>query len=52
MLLMQRRGGQPTGTGEVHAPMPGLIVDITVENGAAVKQGDTLIILESIEDAE
>ena len=48
MLLMQRRGGQPTGTGEVHAPMPGLIVDITVESGQVVKQGDTLIILESM----
>ena len=48
VLLMQRRGGQPTGSGEVHAPMPGLIVDITVESGQVVKQGDTLIILESM----
>ena len=48
MLMMQRRGAQPTGSGEVHAPMPGLIVEVTTEPGAAVSQGDTLVILESM----
>ncbi|MCY3780840.1 MAG: biotin/lipoyl-binding protein [Chloroflexi bacterium] len=48
MLMMQRRGVQASGSGEVHAPMPGLIVEVTTEQGAAVSQGDTLIILESM----
>ena len=48
MLMMQRRGAQPTGSGQVHAPMPGLIVEVTTEPGAAVSQGDTLVILESM----
>ena len=48
MLLMQRRGGLSSGSGEVHAPMPGLIVDVTVEEGDAVAKGQTVIILESM----
>ncbi len=48
MLLMQRRGGATTGSGEVKAPMPGLIVEVTAERGQAVAQGETLIILESM----
>ena len=48
MLLMQRRGGMVDSSGEVHAPMPGLIVDVTVEEGDAVAKGQTVIILESM----
>ena len=48
MLLMQRRGGAASGSGEVGAPMPGLIVDVTAALGQAVAQGQTLIILESM----
>lgn len=48
MLLMQRRGGLVSGSGEVQAPMPGLIVAVSAEIGAAIKKGDTLIILESM----
>ncbi len=48
MLLAQRRGGISGGSGEVHAPMPGLIVDVTAQAGQTVKQGETLIILESM----
>lgn len=48
MLMMQRRGAQTTGSGEVKAPMPGLIVDVTAERGASLAKGDTLIILESM----
>lgn len=48
MLLLQRRGGQPSGSGEINAPMPGLIVEVTVESGQTVQQGETLIILESM----
>lgn len=48
MLLIQRRGGLSSGSGEVHAPMPGLIVLVTAEIGQTVAQGDTLVILESM----
>ena len=48
MLLMQRRGGMVDSSGEVHAPMPGLIVDVTVEEGEAVAKGQTVVILESM----
>ena len=48
MLMMQRRGGQVVSSGEVHAPMPGLIVEVTVGTEQAVEQGATLIILESM----
>ncbi len=48
MLLMQRRGGLSSSSGEVHAPMPGLIVDVTVEEGDEVAKGQTVIILESM----
>ncbi|MDE2821538.1 MAG: biotin/lipoyl-binding protein [Chloroflexota bacterium] len=48
MLLMQRRGGLKITSGEVSAPMPGLIVIVTVEVGQAVAQGDTVVILESM----
>jgi len=48
MLLMQRRGGLKITSGEVNAPMPGLIVIVTVEVGQVVAQGDTVVILESM----
>ena len=48
MLLIQRRGGISSGSGEVHAPMPGLIAVVTVVVGQAVAQGDTVVILESM----
>ena len=48
MLMMQRRGGQIASSGEMRAPMPGLIVEVTVGTEQAVEQGDTLIILESM----
>ncbi len=48
MLMLQRRGALPVSSGEVHAPMPGLIVDVTTLPGAAVARGDTVIILESM----
>jgi len=47
-LMMQRRGGQIASSGELHAPMPGLVVQVTVETGQAVEQGETLVILESM----
>ena len=48
MLLVQRRGGLGGGSGEIHAPMPGLIVIVTVAAGQTVAKGDTLVILESM----
>jgi biotin carboxyl carrier protein len=48
LLMAQRKGGIGAGSGEVHAPMPGLIVDILVKTGDAVEQGQTVIILESM----
>ena len=38
----------PAGGETVNAPMPGNILDIKVANGAAVKKGDVLVILEAM----
>ena len=38
----------PAGGETVNAPMPGNIVDVKVANGASVKKGDVLIILEAM----
>ena len=38
----------PAGGESVNAPMPGNILDIKVANGASVKKGDVLIILEAM----
>ena len=48
MLMMQRRGTQATGSGEVKAPMPGLIVAVTTERDKSVAKGDTVVVLESM----
>ena len=36
------------GGESVSSPMPGTILDVKVQNGAAVKQGDVLMILEAM----
>jgi len=48
--LRSAAGGGVAETGEFHlrAPMPGLIVAITVEEGQAIKKGQVLLILESM----
>ncbi len=38
----------PAGGESVTAPMPGNILDVKVANGAAVKKGDVLVILEAM----
>ncbi len=38
----------PAGGTPVNAPMPGNVVDIKVSNGAVIKKGDVLIILEAM----
>jgi biotin carboxyl carrier protein len=48
LLMAQRRGGLGGSSGEVHSPMPGLIVLVAVENGQVVEQGQTVVILESM----
>jgi len=48
LLMAQRRGGLGGGSGEVHAPMPGLIVKVVVQEGQEVAQGKTVVILESM----
>ncbi len=45
--LARTRTGR-TATGELHAPMPGLIVDVLVAEGASVKKGQKLLVLEAM----
>lgn len=40
--------GTDPGSGEVKAPIPGVIVSIPVEEGEAVKKGQTIIVLEAM----
>lgn len=48
LLMAQRKGGLTAGTGEVNSPMPGLIVEVMVNVGDEVEQGQTVVILESM----
>lgn len=48
MLMASRKGGLGGGSGEVNAPMPGLIVEVIVKEGDTISQGDTVVILESM----
>jgi 3-methylcrotonyl-CoA carboxylase alpha subunit len=41
-------GHGAVGTGELHAPMPGQIVEVLVSNGDTVKKGDKIIVLEAM----
>lgn len=44
-----KKAAAPVGKGEpVKAPMPGTVLDIKVQNGASVKAGDVLVILEAM----
>jgi biotin carboxyl carrier protein len=44
MMMLNRRGGIKLDSGEVHAPMPGLIVDVLVTVGDTVTEGQTVVI--------
>ncbi|HRQ41268.1 MAG TPA: acetyl-CoA carboxylase biotin carboxyl carrier protein subunit [Chloroflexota bacterium] len=48
--LAQARGSSPVATGEaqVRSPMPGVIVAVAVFEGDVVRQGDKVVILESM----
>lgn len=50
ILLGSRRGDNFSASGEISikAPMPGLIVDVPVQEGDTVEKGQTLVILESM----
>jgi biotin carboxyl carrier protein len=50
MRLLQAGGGvsEPVGEIAIKSPMPGLIVDVPVTEGQAVKKGQTVVILESM----
>lgn len=50
LLLGSRRGGEFTDSGEVSikAPMPGMVVDVPVQEGQEVAKGETLVVLESM----
>lgn len=42
------KAAAPAGGAPVKAPMPGTVVDIKVANGATVKEGDLLVVLEAM----
>jgi len=42
------RAGARVAGGSLEAPMPGTVVDVRVEPGAAVAEGDVLVVLESM----
>lgn len=48
VLMAQRRIPAASSSGELQAPMPGLIIKVRVEVGQEVKQGKTCVILESM----
>jgi biotin carboxyl carrier protein len=48
-LAQAARGfAPPDGEIAIRAPMPGLVIDVPVEEGQAVKEGSVLVILESM----
>lgn len=48
MLMLTRKGGLRDQSGEITAPMPGLIVEVQTEVGQIVTEGDTIVVLESM----
>ena len=48
MLMLGRKGGLKLDSGEINAPMPGLIVSVLVKAGDAITEGATVVILESM----
>ena len=50
-LLVEELGlgaGDERASGDVHAPMPGLVVDVLVAEGQAVEAGERLLVLEAM----
>ncbi|MBS1869218.1 MAG: biotin/lipoyl-binding protein [Actinobacteria bacterium] len=46
-VAVERTGARAAG-GSLDAPMPGTVIDVRVEPGAAVAEGDTLVVMESM----
>jgi 3-methylcrotonyl-CoA carboxylase alpha subunit len=42
------RAGSAAGSGELRAPMPGMIVDVLVSEGESVEKGQKLVVLEAM----
>jgi acetyl-CoA/propionyl-CoA carboxylase, biotin carboxylase, biotin carboxyl carrier protein len=47
-VAVDRAGARGAAGGSLDAPMPGTVIDVRVEPGAAVEEGDVLVILESM----
>lgn len=50
-ILMEKMGMNASGAGKINtikAPMPGLIIDLRIQEGTEVKAGDPLLILEAM----
>ena len=50
-MLLERYGIEDaahTGPREVHAPMPGLVLDVFISDGDAVEKGQPLLVLEAM----
>lgn len=43
-----RAAATPHGTGTVAAPLPGLVLDVKVAEGATVQAGDVLVVMEAM----
>ena len=48
MRLARRRSGADLALGELHAPMPGLVVEVLAEEGDSVESGRPIIIVEAM----
>ena len=46
--LARRRAGADLARGEVHAPMPGLVVEVLVQAGDPVEAGQPVVIVEAM----
>jgi acetyl-CoA/propionyl-CoA carboxylase, biotin carboxylase, biotin carboxyl carrier protein len=48
LIQEETGGGAETASGSLEAPMPGVVIDVRAEPGAAVAEGDVLVVLESM----
>jgi biotin carboxyl carrier protein len=48
LLASLVKSAAATGEAKVHAPMPGLVIGVPLEEGAIVKQGQTVVVLEAM----
>ncbi len=46
--VTRRGGGADQARGELHAPMPGLVVEIMVEEGEVVEAGQPIVVVEAM----